>query len=273
MTKRLLRTILGIVLLTIFNTQAGFAQPKEAIESLTSELERQRSLMESLQLEINQLQDRQAAIQKEIEEIKKRLPGWSPPPIAEAKDVVLSVGDGPFKGDKNAKLTLIEFSDYQCPFCAQHFRETLPQIERDYIKTGKVKYVFRDFPIVSIHREAFKAAEAARCADDEGKYWEMHDRLFTSQSALGFKDLSLHAQAIGLDSEKFDRCLIPGKYASKIQKDIAEGLKAGVKGTPTFFLGITDPNDTKVKSLRVIRGAEPYTVFNEAIDKLLSSEK
>ena len=170
-------------------------------------------------------------------------------------------------------MTLIEFSDYQCPFCAQHFRETLPRIERVYINTGKVRYIFRDFPIVSRHREAFKAAEAARCADEQRKYWKMHDRLFTSPSALGFQDLSLHARAIGLDLEKFARCLIPGKYASKIQKDISEGLNAGVKGAPTFFLGLTDPNDSKIKALQVIRGAEPYNTFKEAIDKLLNSDE
>lgn len=271
MTKRLLRTILGIVLLTIFNTQAGFAQLKEAIDSMASELQSQRSLMESLQLEINQLQDRQAAIQKEIEEIKKRLPGWSPPPIAEVKGVVLSVGDTPFKGDKDAKLTLIEFSDYQCPFCAQHFRETLPQIEKDYINTGKVKYVFRDFPIVSLHREAFKAAEAARCAHDQGKYWEMHDQLFAKER-VGLKDLLLHAQALELDVTNFQRCLDSGKYASKIHKSLAEGTKAGVTGTPTFFLGFTETNE-QVKALRVIRGAQPFATFKETIDSLLSSQR
>ena len=149
----------------------------------------------------------------------------------------------------------------------------MPQIERDYIKTGKVKYVFRNFPIESIHKEAFKAAEAANCAGEQGKYWEMHARLFAHQKALSPKDLSGHAQALGLDMPEFQQCLDSGKHATEIRNDIAEGQKSGVTGTPIFFLGFTDPKNSKVKVLRVIRGAQPYASFREAIDSLLSSQK
>lgn len=268
MAKKLLRIFLGFILLYFFNAQVGFTQPSEELKDLKSQIE-------FLRREIEGLRGRQITIQKEFEEIKKLLRERQvlPQPQPQQKEVFLSVEDAFFKGDKNAKLTLIEFSDYQCPFCGRHFRETLPQIEKEYIDTGKIKYVFKDFPISSIHREAFKAAEATHCAAEQGKYWEMHDRLFGDQSALGFKDLSLHAEGIGLDLEKFDRCLIPGKQASKIHKDIAEGLKAGIKGTPTFFLGLTDPNDTKIKALKVITGAQSYATFKEAIESLLSTQK
>jgi protein-disulfide isomerase len=149
----------------------------------------------------------------------------------------------------------------------------LPQIEREYIQTGKVKYVVRDFPLESIHRNAFKAAEAARCAGEQGKYWEMHARLFANQQTLGPKDLPQHAQALGLDTPKFQGCLDSGNYATAIRKDLAEGQKAGVTGTPGFFLGVTDPNDQKVKVSRVLKGAQPYAAFKDAIDSLLSSQR
>jgi len=149
----------------------------------------------------------------------------------------------------------------------------LPQIEQEYIKTGKVKYVVRDFPLESIHKDAFKAAEAAHCAGDQGAYWEMHTRLFANQRALGPKDLPQHAQAQGLDVPMFQRCLESGKYAARIRKDLEDGQRAGVTGTPGFFLGVTGSNDPKVKILRVLKGAQPYASFKEAIDTLLSSQK
>lgn len=101
----------------------------------------------------------------------------------------------------------------------------------------------------------------------------MHARLFENQRALALSDLSLNAQALGLDMPKFQQCLDSGKYATKIRKDLADGQKAGVTGTPTFFLGVTQPNDPKVKVLRVLRGAQPYPTFKDAMDSLLSSQK
>ena len=149
----------------------------------------------------------------------------------------------------------------------------MPQIESEYIKTGKVKYVVRDFPLESIHNNAFKAAEAANCAGEQGKYWEMHARLFGHQQALGPKELPQHAQALGLDASKFQQCLDSRKYAAKIRQDLADGQQAGVTGTPSFFLGVTEPNGSKVKAVRVLKGAQPYASFKAAIDSLLSSQK
>ncbi len=149
----------------------------------------------------------------------------------------------------------------------------MPQIESEYIKTGKVKYVVLDFPLESIHKTAFKAAEAARCAGDQGKFWEMHDRLFANQQTLAPTNLPQHAQALELDVPKFQQCLDSGKYVAVIRKDLAEGQQAGVTGTPGFFLGLTNPNDSKVKTLRVLKGAQPYPAFQAAIDDLLSGGK
>ena len=148
----------------------------------------------------------------------------------------------------------------------------MPRIEKEYIETGKVKYVFRDFPIRQLHPNAFKAAEAANCSAEQGKYWEMHARLFANPRALGPEDLSGYAEAIGLDLSKFQPCLANGKYTAEISKDLADGGKAGVRGTPTFFIGLTEPNKPTIQVHKTIRGAYPYSKFKEAIEGLISSK-
>ena len=251
--------LLWLVLLATSYSDLGFAQTSKDLQSLRKELKT--------------LQEGQSTIQKELETIKEMLRERQAPAAPAIRNVVLSVDGAAFKGDKDAKLTLIEFSDYQCPFCAHHFRESLPQIERDYIKTGKLKYVVRDFPIASIHKNAFKAAEAARCAGEHGKYWEMHEQLFSNQNALDRNELLVHAQTVGLELSAFQQCLDSGKYQSKVRRDIVDGSKAGVSGTPAFFLGLTQPGTQEVKVLRTIEGAQPYNNFQKAIEILLSSQK
>jgi protein-disulfide isomerase len=119
---------------------------------------------------------------------------------------------------------------------------------------------------------AMKAAEATRCAEEQGKYWEMHDRLFANQRELARPDLSKHAQALGLDVAAFDKCLDSEKTVDRIRKDITEAQNLQVTGTPTFFLGATDPNSSKIKGTRM-SGAQPYAAFKAAIERALASEK
>ncbi len=121
-----------------------------------------------------------------------------------------------------------------------------------------------------MHRLAFKAAEATHCAGDQGRYWEMHDRLFENQKA--FEPWSAHAEALGLDVATFDGCMSEGTHAAAIRRDMAEAGKAGARGTPSFVLGLTDPSDpTKVKGLSFIRGAQPFPAFKSAIEAALAS--
>ena len=127
-----------------------------------------------------------------------------------------------------------------------------------------------DLPLESIHKLAFKAAEAANCAGEQGKYWEMHDRLFANQKT--FEPWKAHAEAVGLDVAKFETCLNAGKQAEEIRKDMAEAQKAGVTGTPLFFLAYTDPNSSKVKTVVRISGAQPFSAIKAQIDKLLGEQ-
>jgi len=149
----------------------------------------------------------------------------------------------------------------------------LTKIDEEYIKTGKVKYVVMDFPLESIHPKALKASEAANCAGDQGKYWEMHEILFANNKALSPEDLTKHAEAVGLDMPKFQECLDSGKQAAEIRKDMAEGSTAGVRGTPTSFLGLTGPDGSKIKVTKIVRGAVPYSTFKETIDSLIPPQK
>jgi len=185
----------------------------------------------------------------------------------------IPVDGAPSMGDQSAKVTMVEFSDYQCPLSSQYFNWTMRQVVDEYVKTGKVKYVFRDFPLESIHPLALKAAEGAHCAGEQGKYWEMHNRFLSNQMAIEGKVLPLHAQVLGLDVPKFQQCLDSGKYSARVRESVADGKKAGVQGTPAFFLGLTNPTEPKLQAVTFIDGSQPYTVFKEAIDKLLSVAK
>ena len=178
--------------------------------------------------------------------------------------VDVAIGDDPVNGDKNAKVTIVEFSDFQCPFCARFFEQTLPQIEEEYIKTGKAKLVFKDFPLKSIHPQAQKASEAANCAIDQNKYWEYHDALFKQVDQWSGNDKATDifkqiAKDLKLDSKKFDSCLDTGKYTSEADEDIAEGSKNGVTGTPAFFI-----------NGQLVSGAQPFVNFKTIIDAELA---
>lgn len=231
--------------------------------------------VDAMKKDIQSIKESQQTIQKDLQEIKKLLatrPQQAAAGPADPVNVVLDVTGAPFKGDKNAKYTVIEFSEYQCPFCGRHVRDTYPQLDKEYIQPGKVKYVFLDFPLESIHKNAFKAAEAGNCAADQGKFWEMHDLLFANQQKLEPAQLTEHAKTVGLDEAKFKQCLDSGKYAPEIRKDLAEGGKAGVTGTPTTLIGLTQPNG-KVKVLKAIRGAQQYANFKTMLDELLAPAK
>jgi len=250
---------LALILMALVSSRPALSQTNADVESMKKDMQA--------------LKEGQQAIQKDIQEIKKLLasrPAAGAAAADQAVNAVLSVDGEPFKGEKNAKLTLVEFSEFQCPFCGRHVRDTYPQLEKEYIQTGKVKYVFRDLPLESIHKNAFKASEAAHCAGEQGKFWEMHDRLFANQNSLEPAMLTAHAQAIGVDSKKFQACLDAGKYAADIRKDIADANRLGITGTPTTVIGMTQPNDPKIKVLRVIRGAQGYNAFKAAFDELLT---
>lgn len=160
-------------------------------------------------------------------------------------------------GDDDAPITIIEFSDYECPFCTRFYLNTLPQIKSEYIDTGKVKLIYRDYPL-GFHANAQKAAEAAECAGEQGKYYEMHDKLFDEGVNGGVSSFKQYAKEIGLNAGEFNECLDSGEMASEVQKDFQDGQRVGVRGTPTFFI-----------NGQYLSGAQPFEVFKQVIEEKL----
>jgi len=187
-------------------------------------------------------------------------------------DFTMRVADDPSKGAADAPVTLVEFTDFQCPYCARHKKNTMPELLKNYVETGKVRYILRDYPL-AFHPHAAKAAEAAHCAGEQDRYWEMSDQLFGNQRALMEENLPEYAKAARVeDMLAFQACLDSGKFAVRGQDSLAEGAKAGVSGTPSFLVGVTGP-DGVFKSKRFIRGAQSYKVFEEAIQEVLSAPR
>jgi protein-disulfide isomerase len=178
-----------------------------------------------------------------------------------ANVVEIDLEDDAVKGDANAPVTIVEFSDYECPFCGRHFDDTLPSIISEYVDTGKVKIVFMDFPL-NFHPNAQKAGEAAECAGEQGKYWEMHDVLFENQQSLGVSSLKQYAKDIGLDSGKFDSCLDSGDQADEVSGDLSAGQGYGVSGTPANFV-----------NGKLVSGACPFSAFQDAIEAELEGNE
>jgi protein-disulfide isomerase len=226
----------------------------------------------ALKKEIDALKADQAALRKEVQELKSVLDPVLTQLIAKAgplgKEVPLA--GLPTMGNAKAEVTLIEYSDYQCPFCERYFLQTWPAIRKNYVDTGKIRYMFSNFPLDSIHPQAFKAHEAAACAGDQGKYWEMHIQLFSNQRALLPPQLEKYAANIGLNVGAYKSCVESSKYAAKVRHDFDAAANLGVEGTPTFVIGRAGTADSKMKAVKVLVGAQTFDTFKEAIDAVLS---
>ena len=179
-----------------------------------------------------------------------------PTPKAVRYDV--PAGDAPALGPANAKVTVIEFSDFECPFCRQWQQEVYPQLMAAY--GDKIRFVYRNFPL-SGHASAIPAAEASLCANEQGKYWEYHDKLFSMELPLETASYQKYASDLGLDTSKFNTCLSTHRYLAKIQADVDFATKLGVDQTPTFF----------IDGLAVL-GAQPFSFFQQVIDQELAGQ-
>lgn len=188
------------------------------------------------------------------------------PPVT---DLTLSVEGAAIKGRADAKVTVIEYSDFQCPYCGRYVTQTYPQVDKEYIATGKIRYAFRHYPLERLHPLALKAGIAGECARRQDKFWPMHDRLFGNQAKLQPADLTEHARALGLDMKAFQTC-VDGKGIDTIREDQATGGRGGITGTPTFFVGISQP-DGSVHVVDRIVGAGSIDSFRAALDKVLAS--
>ena len=208
-------------------------------------------------------------IRKELEELKKgalRAPrrGQARPTTAKVE-----TKGSPSLGNPKAPITIVEFTDYQCPFCRRFYTNTLSEIKKQYIKTGKVRLVLRDLPL-GFHAKARPAAKAAHCAREQGKYWEMHDALFEGGGKLNREDFVGYAEKIGVKDFPFQECLESDRHKEAIDRDIADAGKASINGTPGFVLGKTTENEIEGS---LISGAQSFATFKRQIDGLLAKLK
>lgn len=174
--------------------------------------------------------------------------------IAELPRYDIPVTDeDPALGDADAPITIVEFADFQCPYCIRHFQETVPQLKADY--GDQIRFVYKDYPLSGLHPDAYSAALSAQCANEQGKFWEYHDLLFSGRLGLGQEAYDSYATELGLDVAAFDTCIEEERYSEAVQADYDFGSQVGVTSTPTFF----------VNGIAVV-GAQPYSLFAELID-------
>jgi protein-disulfide isomerase len=148
----------------------------------------------------------------------------------------------------------------------------MPVLQKDYIDTGKLKFVMREYPLPSLHKNAINASMAALCAGNQGKYWEMHNLMFDNQKQLDLDNLKVLAASTGLDASKFNECMDNKDTDEQVRTDMASGTKLGMRGTPGFFIGVTDPDNPDEVNLSVfIRGAQSVDSFKASIDDLLKA--
>lgn len=186
-------------------------------------------------------------------------------------NITVSLGKLPVKGSKDAKIAVVEFADFRCPFCKSFFDETEPQLLKDYVNTGKVKFSFRHFAFLG--PASITAANASECANEQNKFWDFYDYLYKSQpdesdtSMFTTEKLTNIAGTLGLETTKFSSCLSTNKYNQNISLDQSEAQTAGVSGTPSFIIGKIG-SDGKVSG-ELLVGAQPYNIFKSSIDRLL----
>lgn len=204
------------------------------------------------------------AVLERLEARESSSPAVSPP---RPSTLTIPISGRPSLGEESAPVVMAAFVDYQCPYCRAFATTTLKEIERAYVASGDVRFVLIDMPL-PIHSDAQTAAEAAHCAGSQGRYWEMHDRLFANGASLGMDALLGHAREMGLDMQDFSACLQEGRHRAYVADSLAEANRLGITGTPTFAIGRVE-GDELVGN--VVRGAQPFSVFQSEIKKWLQT--
>ena len=250
-----------------------------ALLSLSPPLEQDpASEIAALKKQVQELREQQARMERELTAIKNFLQSalQGARQQAQAPEVPGLVGASiptagePAMGSPSARVMVIEVSDYQCPFCKRQTQQTFPQLQAEYVKTGKVQYLFVDYPIKQLHPTAARSHEAAACAGDQGKFWEMHVSLFKSPIARDDAALVAQAKAVGLNVGQFTSCLTSGRHAQTVQASVARMEQLGIQGTPMTLIGLAPAPGQPMTVAKYIYGAQPYAEFKKAIDGLLA---
>lgn len=235
--------------------------------------------LESLRRELAELKEGQRQLAEQLQAIRKLLeappevqaiaPISTPPPIPPV--ITQNVRGEPYRGAESATVAMIEYSDFNCSHCAAYATNIFPSLDRDYIQTGKIRYLFRDLPD-RLDSDSLTKAQAARCAGEQGKFWEMHDRFFQHKEPLlnnpgGLVD---HANALGLDPVNLNVCIESSRYAPAIQMVSSDAKRFGMHGTPSFLMGRLTSDGNVINGTRVMTGAESYEALKAALDEVIA---
>lgn len=228
---------------------------------------------QSSQADVEKLKQQVEQMQKDLDEIKrflKEVTGgrYGAPSITESP---VDLSAAPAKGSPTAPITLVEVSDYHCPFCRRHVQQTQPQIYAEYVNPGKVRHVFIHFPIDQLHPDAYKSHEAASCAADQGKFWELHGKLFEAPARSEEQILAV-ASSVGVDVNALKACMSSGKYKQAVRTSVERMQQLGVSGTPFFLIGRTPSGSEPFKAISTINGAQPFANFKKALDSALTAK-
>jgi protein-disulfide isomerase len=208
------------------------------------------------------------AIRQVLEKIEKQGLAAAPQRPVRPTTATVAISNKPVMGDDSAPVTVVEFADYQCPYCLRFTRTTFPSLKRDYIDTGKVRWVALNLPL-PFHKDARKAAQAAHCAGEQGKFWEMREELFKHPQKLAKEDLPVHAASVGVEVEAFSTCMESDRHLADIDQDAKDAGAVRLTGTPSFIIGKTASDSI---SGQVVIGAQPLNVFTAAIKKALEED-
>lgn len=227
----------------------------------------------SLQAQINQLragQDRLLAELKEIKALLQERSAKMETPVARRAPDLLTVNvfGEPFKGSPAARVAILEYSDFDCSYCAKYATEIYPLIDHAYLKAGTVKYFFRDYPGPEHPGAPFKA-KVARCAGDQDRFWEAHDLLFRNQKPLDGPGMAQFTHQLGLEESRFQACLTSNRYIEAIQRSADSAQRMRLNGTPAFLIGTLSEDGSLLQATKVFLGAESYQAFRDALDGLL----
>jgi protein-disulfide isomerase len=212
------------------------------------------------------------SLDKKVAELSTLIRAARPPaPVTDVPPFDLDISGSAVKGSAAASVAIVEFSDFECPFCGRHAQTAYRELERQFVNRGEIRYVFRHLPLEHLHPSALKAAEGAECAREQDRFWEMHDRLFANQKALAVQDLNIHAQTLELDVARFQSCVTDGRMTAKVKDDLAEAQRLGLTATPSFLLGeVTSTGVVRVR--KKIIGTQPFPVFQAALEGIVAKQ-
>jgi protein-disulfide isomerase len=263
---KLLKSAVVIAAILLSANRFSFSQTNEA--ELRKEIEQLRQEQRSLEKDISEMKTMVLRLLTQMPSPQQAQQQGGLPPLNVA-GVEFDIGDNLVLGKESAKLVIVEFSDYECPYCGRYVRETFPEIQKQYVDKGLIRYVVIDNPLTQIHPLAAKAAEAAHCAGNTGKFWEAREAIMADQQSLN--DLSGYARKLNLNVEQFEDCLKSDKYKSAVSGNAALTGKIGISGVPAFIIGTADSkNPSKITGISAIRGAVPLENFKRELDAALN---